>query len=79
VNYLFSACVLIRTIHGKYEDVVKAISQIEGVKKIFPVLGRYDVVVDLEVSDYEELGSTIMRMGRVFGVVFTESLLEMQY
>lgn len=75
---MLSACVLIRTVRGKYEEVVRSISQLKGVKRIFPVLGRYDVVVDLEASDFKELGSVVMRMGRIFGVVFTETLLEIR-
>jgi uncharacterized protein with GYD domain len=73
-----SACVLIRTLHGKDEEVVKSLSQLKCVKRIFPVLGRYDVVADLEVSDIKELGGTVMRMGRFYGVVFTETLIEIQ-
>ena len=76
---LLSACVLIRTQHGKFEDVVKLIHQLKGVKRVFPVLGRYDVVVDLEVSSLEELGSIVLRMGKISGVVFTETLMEIKY
>ncbi len=75
---MLSVCVLIRTLHGKDSDVVKSLSQLEGIKRIFPVLGRYDVVVDLVVSDLKELGNIIMKMGRFYGVVFTETLIEIQ-
>jgi len=75
---LQSACVLIRTHHGMYENVVNSIGQLKGVERVFPVLGRYDVVVDLKASDFEELGSSIMRMGRINGVVFTETLVEIK-
>jgi uncharacterized protein with GYD domain len=51
---------------------------LESVKRIFPVLGRYDVVVDLVVSDIKELGNIIMRIGNFYGVVFTETLIEIQ-
>jgi DNA-binding Lrp family transcriptional regulator len=61
-----------------YEEVVKVLSQLKGVERVFPVLGRYDVVADVEASDFEELGSTIMRMGRINGVVFTETLVEIK-
>ena len=73
---MFSACVLIRTIHGKYEDVVKAISQIEGVKKIFPVLGRFDAVADIEANDSQNMGRLIIKLGRISNVVFNETLME---
>ena len=72
------ACVLIRTVHGRFEDVVEFLSRLYGVKKIFPTLGRYDVVVDLEVSDINALDATVLRMGKFAGVVFTETLVEIQ-
>ena len=76
---LLSACVLIRTVHGKFEDVVRSIRQLKAVKRVFPTLGRYDAVVDLEASDPEELGGTVLRMGNIAGVVFTETLVEIQH
>jgi uncharacterized protein with GYD domain len=66
-------------VHGKFEDVVRSIRQLKAVKRVFPTLGRYDVVVDLEVSDPEELGGTVLRMGNIAGVVFTETLVEIQH
>jgi len=75
---LLYACVLIRTTHGRFEDVVQFLSQLEGVKRIFPTLGRYDVVVDLEASDLEALDAAVLRMGKFAGVVFTETLLEIK-
>jgi len=75
---LVSACVLIRTKHGKFEEVVKAIRQIKGVQRIFPVLGRYDVVVDVEGMGPSDLGPTVLRIGRMAGVVFTETLVEIK-
>lgn len=75
---MLSACVLIRTERGRFEEVVKSIGQLKGVRRVFPVLGRYDVVADLEASDLREMGSTVLRMGKISGVVFTETLLEIQ-
>lgn len=76
---MLSACVLIRTSYGRWEDVVRYIRQLKGVRRIFSVLGRYDVVVDLEASDIKELSSIVLRMGRFAGVVFTETLVEIQH
>jgi hypothetical protein len=75
---MLSVCVLIRTLHGKDSDVVKYLSQLEGVERIFPVLGRWDVVVDLVVSDSKGLGNIVRRIGGFYGVVFTETLIEIQ-
>ena len=75
---MLSVCVLIRTLHGKDSDVVKYLSQLEGVERIFSVLGRWDVVVDLVVSDSKGLGNIVRRIGGFYGVVFTETLIEIQ-
>jgi uncharacterized protein with GYD domain len=78
VDSLLSACVLIRTTHGRFEDVVEYLSQLKSVKRIFPTLGRYDVVVDLEASDLAALDAAVLRMGNFAGVVFTETLVEIK-
>ena len=75
---MVSACVLIRTSHGKFKEVVERIQQIRGVARVFPVLGRYDVVADVECPGMSELGSTVLRISRLAGVVFTETLVEVQ-
>jgi uncharacterized protein with GYD domain len=67
---------LIRTESGKFDDVVDEMKQFKNVKNAFAVLGRYDVAVDLEAETYEELCETALRMGRMAGVVFTETLIE---
>ena len=75
---MLSACVLIRTAHGRFEDVVEFLGKIDGVKRIFPTLGRYDVVIDLEAEDIEALDAAVLRMGKFAGVVFTETLVEIK-
>lgn len=75
---MLSACILIRTSHGRFEDVVDFLSKLKGIKRIFPVLGRYDVVVDLESSDLEALDTTVLRMNKYAGLVFSETLVEVK-
>ena len=75
---MLSACVLIRTAHGRFEDVVEFLSTIKGVERIFPTLGRYDVVIDLQAPDLKALDESILRMGKFAGVVFTETLVEIK-
>ena len=76
---MVSACVLIRTSHGKFEEAVKMIQQIKGVERVFPVLGRYDAVADIADVNPTDLGSTVLRLGKISGVVFTETLLEIEH
>ena len=75
---MISACVLFRTESGRFDEVVDRMKQFNEVKKIFAVLGRYDVVADLEAENYEGLGEAIIRMGKIGGVVFTETLAEVK-
>jgi DNA-binding Lrp family transcriptional regulator len=76
---LVSACVLIRTERGKFDEAVKMIQQIKGVQRVFPVLGRFDAAVDIEDVDQSDLGPTVLRIGRLAGIVFTETLVEIQH
>jgi uncharacterized protein with GYD domain len=52
---------------------------LKTVKRVFPTLGRYDAVVDLEAEDHKELDATVLRLGCIAGVVFTETLVEIQH
>ncbi len=73
-----SACMLIRTERGKFEEVSKRLKQIPGVMRAFPVLGRYDIVIDIEAADSRHVGRTLIRVNRLAGVVFTETLPEVE-
>jgi len=75
---LISACMLIRTERGKFEEVVRRLKQIPEVKGAFPVLGRFDVVVDLEASSSKQLGKSILKANKLAGIVFTETLPEVE-
>jgi DNA-binding Lrp family transcriptional regulator len=75
---VISACVLIRTEHGKFEEVSKRLRQLKEIKDVFPVHGRFDVVADVEAADFESLGSAVLRLNRMAGVVFTETAIEIK-
>lgn len=75
---MISACVLIRTERGRFDEVAQRIKQIKGVRRVFAVLGRCDVVVDLESPDFKTLGTVVLKLGRMAGAVFTETLVEIQ-
>ena len=72
------ACILIRSEHGKFRETVERVKQFKEVRDAFPVLGRYDVVIDAEAPDAKALGNLVVRIGKLGGVVFTETLPEIQ-
>jgi uncharacterized protein with GYD domain len=59
--------------------VVDKIKQLKGVNRAFAVLGRFDVVADVEAEDDSALADLILRMGKLAGVIFTETLVQIQY
>jgi len=73
---LIRACMLIRSERGRFKEVAERVRQFKEVKDSFTVLGRYDVVADLEAEDLKSLSSAVLRIGRLAGVVFTETLVE---
>ncbi len=73
-----SACMLIRAEAGKFEKVADNLDQILEVKRAFPVIGRFDVVVDIEAGDSKALARTVMRVNRLAGVVYTETLVQVE-
>jgi uncharacterized protein with GYD domain len=75
---MISACILIRTERGRFDEVMERMKQFKETRSVMAVLGRYDVVVDIEVSNYDSLGKTVMKMGKIGGVVFTETLPEIK-
>jgi len=70
------ACLLIKTEPGRHNDVAKAVSEMEGVKLAFPVLGRTDVVANVEVTDLKALSRLVLKLLEVKGVAASETLVE---
>jgi uncharacterized protein with GYD domain len=75
---LISACILIRAERGKFDQVAERLKQIPEVKSSFSVLGRYDIVVDVEAPSSKALAHAVLKAARLGGVVFTETLPQVE-
>ncbi|MGA2664418.1 MAG: Lrp/AsnC ligand binding domain-containing protein [Nitrososphaerales archaeon] len=75
---MISACVLIRAERGKFDEVAKNLKQIPEVRSAFSVLGRYDIVADIEARNGKALAHVILKANRLSGVIFTETLPEVE-
>lgn len=64
---------------GEFDEVVERLRQLKDVKRLFPVLGKYDVAVDLKTPDLVTLWNTVLKRDETAGVVFTETLGGIQY
>ena len=69
---------LIRAERGKFDVLAKNLKQIPEVKSAFSVLGRYDIVADFEAPNSRKLAGAIVKATRLSGVVFTETLPEVE-
>jgi len=72
------ACILIKTEAGKHRAVAEKVSKIKNVKTSFSVLGRTDVVANVEVADLKRLSNLALEIGAVTGVVATETLIGLE-
>lgn len=72
------ACILIKTKPGRHNLVSKTVSTMKGMKDVFPVLGRTDVVARVEVTDLKDLSTLSLNIGKVDGVTATETLIALE-
>ena len=71
------ACVLIKTEPGTHIAVAKVVAQIKGVKAAFPVLGRTDVVANVDAEGLADVSQLVFKIGDLDGVTETETLIGM--
>jgi DNA-binding Lrp family transcriptional regulator len=75
---MISACILVRAERGKFDEVTEKLKQISEVRSAFSVLGRYDIVVDVQARNSKALAHAVLKANRLGGVVFTETLPQVE-
>lgn len=73
---LVLACILVGCEGGKFRAVADAVKKLKGVKVAFPVVGRWDVVAQVEVADREALSKIVLKINGLRGVKYTETLVQ---
>jgi len=73
---LVLACILIGCEGGKFRAVADAIKKLKGAKMAFPVVGRWDVVAQVDVADREALSKLMLKINGLRGVKYTETLVQ---
>ncbi|MFP3217848.1 MAG: Lrp/AsnC ligand binding domain-containing protein [Acidianus sp.] len=71
------AYILLITSIGKELDVVNDVKKLNGVKDATTVYGEYDVVVEVEAPDLNELNKTINQIRRNSSIIRTVTLISM--
>jgi hypothetical protein len=71
-----NACVLIKTVPLQTDSVLEMARSLKGVRKVFIVYGRYDLVAFAEASGYPEIRKLTGEINSAQGVRSTETLVQ---
>ncbi len=71
---MLEACVLIKTVPTRVEEILTSIKARNEVKKAYIVYGRWDIVAFIEISDYKQLKFLTSEINSLKGVRSTETL-----
>ncbi|MFP3198122.1 MAG: Lrp/AsnC ligand binding domain-containing protein [Sulfolobaceae archaeon] len=71
------AYVLIVTTVGKETDVANEVKKIHGVKEANPVYGEYDVVIEINAENLDELNKVIAQIRKNSAILRTVTLIVM--
>ena len=73
---MVTAVVLIEAETDRINEVAEAMVEIDGVREVFSVAGRYDLVAILRVRTNEEIADVVSGgMRHLDGIVKTETLI----
>ena len=73
---MVSGLVFVRLLAGHEEAIMEALRQVSGVQQVMAVFGRWDLVVNVEAEDIDELASVVINKIRAIpGTVSTETLI----
>jgi DNA-binding Lrp family transcriptional regulator len=73
---MVTAIVLINTDRGSIHNIAKEIGAIPDVVEVHSVTGPYDLVVKVQVEEYERMAEVITeKLGQVSGILDTTTLM----
>ncbi|MCW3975102.1 MAG: Lrp/AsnC ligand binding domain-containing protein [Candidatus Bathyarchaeota archaeon] len=71
---MLEACILIKVIPTRVEEILTSIWKFNEIKKAYIVYGRWDIVAFIEISDYKRLKTLTSEINSINGVRSTETL-----
>jgi len=67
--------VLINTSPAKEHEIYNSLLKINEIAEVHPLFGSYDLIVKIEVKDYDDLGSILVEKIRSLdGIIDTKTL-----
>jgi len=68
VGFKVMAFILVKTVPGKYVEILKEISKIQNVLEVHEITGEYSGLIKIVARNQEELASIIDRIGSIEGI-----------
>ena len=73
---MVTAFVLINVEKGKFPQVVKQLGNIEEVIEVYSVSGRYDIIAQIQVQEYEHMSEVATeKIHGIDGIASTETIM----
>ena len=73
---MVNAIVLIRTQHGKINDVAETLAAIESISEVYSVGGSYDVIALVRVRTNEQIAELVtQQLVTIEGIEHTETMI----
>ncbi len=73
---MVSAYILINCVPGSEENILKGLSQVQGIKEVSGIYGDYDVIAKVEASDMSVLEEIVTsQIRRTPNVISTKTML----
>jgi len=71
-----NACILIKASPTRHQEIIDAVRKMRGVRKVYLVFGRFDIVSFVEAENNERVARISDEIGELDGVRSTETLVE---
>jgi len=76
VSWLVKACVLIKAVPTKMDNILRYLQGLPQVRKAYFVYGRFDIACFIEAGSPSEVAELTAKINSVEGVRSTETLME---
>ena len=76
---MLSAVILVNASHGSVEKVAQKLIDVKGIKQVYSVAGRFDLVIIAEIDDIAALSKIVNeKLSKIKDITSVETLVSMQ-
>lgn len=73
---MLNACILVKVVPTKSDLILDEVLKMDTVRKAYDTYGRFDLVIFVEVEDYQKMVEVTNKINGLEGVRSSETLLE---